>query len=219
MSKRLLVVSNEPKLLARTAAILRDEGYDVVTVRSGRDALIHIARSIPDLVICTVRMPVMDGYSIARHLHSASHTSLIPIIGVSSRNNEEERVESYRSGMDAFVARSASSEELLSIVGSILDRVDRVRSAIASLVGFAESKEVTQVRDPVLTDAEWRIAEMISRGLSNKEIAAALKISVRTVESHVARILAKKNFRSRVEIARSILVPAQNPPRRERKAK
>ncbi len=61
------------------------------------------------------------------------------------------------------------------------------------------------VRDEELTDAEWRIAEAVARGLSNKKIADELNLSKRTVENHVSRILAKKTFHNRVELARYLL--------------
>jgi non-specific serine/threonine protein kinase len=74
------------------------------------------------------------------------------------------------------------------------------------LVGNENSDDSTiAIRDETLTDAEWRVAEAIARGFSNKEIAASLNLSIRTVENHVSHILAKKNFSNRVEIARSIL--------------
>ncbi|HXG85246.1 MAG TPA: LuxR C-terminal-related transcriptional regulator, partial [Pyrinomonadaceae bacterium] len=55
------------------------------------------------------------------------------------------------------------------------------------------------------TEAEWRVASLVARGLSNKEIASDLNLSIRTIENHVSRILAKKNFSNRVEIARHII--------------
>ena len=60
-------------------------------------------------------------------------------------------------------------------------------------------------QDEALTDAENRVALAVSRGLSNKEIAAQLDISVRTVENHISHILDKKGFSNRVEIARYVL--------------
>ncbi len=61
-----------------------------------------------------------------------------------------------------------------------------------------------------LTEAEERVALCVSRGLSNKEIAAELRVSVRTVESHVRHILAKRNWSSRVDIARHVIVRGQS---------
>ncbi|MFZ0748102.1 MAG: LuxR C-terminal-related transcriptional regulator, partial [Pyrinomonadaceae bacterium] len=62
-----------------------------------------------------------------------------------------------------------------------------------------------------LTDAETRVAEAVARGLSNKEIAAELEISVRTVENHISHILDKKRFGNRVEIARYVYERTQRP--------
>jgi CheY-like chemotaxis protein len=66
MNKRLLVVDDEPNLLLAVAAILRAEGYEVATARSGKEALLRVAQSIPDLIVSDIRMPVMDGYALAR---------------------------------------------------------------------------------------------------------------------------------------------------------
>jgi DNA-binding NarL/FixJ family response regulator len=69
------------------------------------------------------------------------------------------------------------------------------------MFGDQEASEIDLVRDEELTDAEWRVAEAVARGLSNKEIAAELKLSLRTIEGHISRILDKKNLSNRVELA------------------
>ena len=92
------------------------------------------------------------------------------------------------------------SEELIAIVKSILERVHRRHSDLARLFGDREELDGL-VRDEDLTDAEWRVAEAVARGLSNKEIAGELNLSLRTVEGHISRILDKKNLSNRVELA------------------
>ena len=69
------------------------------------------------------------------------------------------------------------------------------------MFGEQETGDEELVRDEDLTDAEWRVAEAVARGLSNKEIAAELKLSLRTIEGHISRILDKKNLSNRVELA------------------
>jgi DNA-binding NarL/FixJ family response regulator len=69
------------------------------------------------------------------------------------------------------------------------------------MFGDQDAADIDLVRDEELTDAEWRVAEAVARGLSNKEIAAELKLSLRTVEGHISRILDKKNLSNRVELA------------------
>jgi DNA-binding NarL/FixJ family response regulator len=69
------------------------------------------------------------------------------------------------------------------------------------MFGDQDDAAIELVRDEELTDAEWRVAEAVARGLSNKEIAAELKLSLRTIEGHISRILDKKNLSNRVELA------------------
>jgi DNA-binding NarL/FixJ family response regulator len=68
---------------------------------------------------------------------------------------------------------------------------------------FGEKEEDVYefIRDEKLTDAEWRVAEAVARGMSNKEIASELNLSLRTIEGHISRILDKKNLSNRVELA------------------
>jgi DNA-binding NarL/FixJ family response regulator len=207
MSKRLLLVDDEPNLLHAVAAVLRDENFEVVTARNGKEALVQIARSIPDLVISDIKMPAMDGYALARHLRSTPHTKLIPIVFLTAKDDTSDRVEGFRSGIDVYLTKPFEPDELIAVINSVLNRVESTQTAIATLVGAEKrDEEMLLIRDEELTDAEWRVAEAIARGLSNKEIAAALNLSVRTVENHVSRILAKKRLSNRVEIARSVLV-------------
>ena len=96
------------------------------------------------------------------------------------------------------------------MVNGILSRVERTHSQIARLVSAGNVEETVSFQDEALTDAENRVAHAVSRGLSNKEIAAELDISVRTVENHISHILDKKGFSNRVEIARYVLEQHKN---------
>jgi DNA-binding NarL/FixJ family response regulator len=206
MSKRLLVVDDEPNLLRAVAAVLRGEGFEVLTARSGREALVAVAQSLPDLIVSDVRMPGMDGFELARKLRSAPNFALVPIIFLTAKDETEDRIEGFQSGIDAYLTKPFEPNELIAVIKNILQRVERTHSTIARLIGNQEAeRETVYVRDEELTEAEWRVAESVARGLSNKEIATELNLSIRTIENHVSRILAKKNFSNRVEIARHII--------------
>ena len=202
MNKRLLVVDDEAKLLRAVAVDLRAEGYDVTTARSGTEALIMVAQNLPDLIISDIRMPGMDGYQLARKLRENPRTSLIPIVFLTAKDTTADRIEGFRVGVDAYLTKPFEPDELLVVVYGILQRVERTHSEIARIIGKEElQKPIPMFSDEELTEAELRVAGSIARGLSNKEIAQELAISVRTVEHHVRNILAKKNFSNRVEIA------------------
>ena len=213
MKKRLLIVEDDIALLKAIAACLEIENYEVMTARSGRDALIRIAETLPDLIVSDVMMPNGDGYSLIKNLRSNPRTDLIPVILLTAKDGRANRLNGLRAGVDAYLTKPFEPEELIVTIKNILTRVARTQTRNA-LSATSLHKEINQSDvinsgaapkvDSDLTEAEQRIAVQVAEGLSNKEIAVRLKISVRTVESHVSHILAKKGWSNRVEIARNI---------------
>jgi DNA-binding NarL/FixJ family response regulator len=203
MAKRLLVVDDDPGLLLAVSETLRAEGYEVKTARRGAEALTRIAESLPDLIISDIRMPGMDGYQLVPNLRSNARTRLVPIVFLTARDEIADRIQGFRTGVDAYLTKPFEPEELVAIVQAILSRVERTHSDLARLFGEKE-EEREFIRDEELTDAEWRVAEAVARGLSNKEIAAELNLSLRTIEGHISRILDKKHLNNRVELALQI---------------
>ena len=204
MPKRLLVVDDDPGLLRAVAETLRAEGFEVTTARRGADALVCIAESLPDLIVSDIRMPGMDGYELVRNLRASARTKLIPIIFLTAKDETADRIAGFRTGVDAYLTKPFEPDELVAVVANILKRVESMHAEIARL--FSKTEAVQEpIRDEELTDAEWRVAEAVARGLSNKEIAAEFNLSLRTIEGHISHILDKKNFSNRVEIARYVL--------------
>ena len=204
MSKRLLVVDDEPNLLRAVAACLKTEDCEVSTARSGHEALMQLAEAVPDLIISDIRMPGMDGYKLARQLRGSPRTALVPIVFLTAKDETADRIEGFRAGIDAYLTKPFEPDELIAVVNGILSRVERTHSQIARLVSGSVEEVPISFQDEALTDAENRVAVAVSRGLSNKEIASQLEISVRTVENHISHILDKKGFSNRVEIARYV---------------
>ncbi|HWS87963.1 MAG TPA: response regulator transcription factor [Pyrinomonadaceae bacterium] len=208
MAKRILVVDDEAKLLRAVAVTLREEGYEVATARSGEEALVSVSASVPDLVVSDIRMPRMDGYQLARALRSSPRTELIPVVFLTAKGERKDRIAGIRTGVDAYLVKPFDPEELLAVVANLLGRAERTSAELARMVGTARGAESPPTRsgpDEDFTPAESRVARLVAEGLSNKEIAAELGSSVRTVEGHISNILSKKGFGNRVEIARHVL--------------
>ncbi len=207
MAKRLLVVDDEAKLLRAVAVTLREEGYEVATARSGADALVAVNASVPDLIISDIRMPGMDGYQLARALRSNPRTELIPVIFLTAKGERKDRLAGIRAGVDAYLTKPFDPEELLAVASNILSRVERTSAELSRLVSTAQGGESASSRyapGEDFTESESRVARLVADGLSNKEIAAELGVSVRTVEGHISNILSKKGWSNRVEIARHV---------------
>lgn len=208
MARRLLVVDDEAILLKAVAATLRAEGFDVTTARSGADALVSINQTMPDLIISDIRMPGMDGYELARVLRSNARTALVPIVFLTAKGERKDRIDGFRSGVDAYLTKPFDPDELLAVISGILNRVERTGAEIARLMSSVKGEELAAtefVFDEDFTEAEIRVARFVAEGLSNKEIASELDLSVRTIEGHISNILSKKGWSSRVEIARHII--------------
>ena len=205
MSKRLLVVDDEVGLLQAVGACLRAEGYDVTTARSAQEALVQVSATVPDLIVSDIRMPGMDGYQLVRQLRASPSTDLIPIVFLSAKDETTDRIQGFRTGVDAYLTKPFEPDELVAVIRGILSRVERTHNKIARLVGRADTADQVTFCDEELTETEERVAAEVAKGLTNKEVAVELGISVRTVENHISHILAKKRFSNRVEIARYVL--------------
>ena len=207
MKKRLLIVEDNARLLRVIAVYLEKAGFEVMTARDGGDALFRLAETIPDLIVSDIMMPGTDGFTLAASVRSNARTDLIPIIFLTAKERREDRIAGFRAGVDAYLVNPFEPEELVAVIENILSRVSRTHKRVARTANPAANipndLPVETVSD--LTEAEERIALLVAKTLSNKEIAAQLKVSVRTVEAHISHILAKKNFSNRVEIARFII--------------
>lgn len=204
MPYRLLIVIDEAHLLRKLESCLTSEGFDVETARTGRDALIKIAQAVPDLIISDIRLPGMSGFELTRHLRESPRSALVPLIFLTAKAETGDRIEGFRLGVDAYVTKPFVTAELVAMIRSILNRVERTHAQIARLIGLT-IKDGNVFNDDNLTEREKGIAVSVARGLTNKEIAAEMAISVRTVENHISHILDKKHFNNRVEIARYVM--------------
>jgi DNA-binding NarL/FixJ family response regulator len=210
LKKRLLVVEDNARLLRVITVYLEKAGFEIMTARDGGDALVRLAETIPDLIVSDIMMPGTDGFAFAAKVRSNPRTDLIPIIFLTAKDRSEDRIAGFRAGVDAYLVKPFEPEELVAAIENILKRVSRTHKRVARASSplaaettnkFPTSNELQTAHGAHLTEAEERVAGLVAKTLSNKEIATQLNISVRTVEMHISRILAKKNFSNRVEIA------------------
>lgn len=213
MKKRLLIVEDNARLLRVIAVYLEKAGYEVMTARDGGGALLMLAETIPDLIVSDIMMPGIDGFAFAANVRSNPRTDLIPIVFLTAKDRREDRIAGLKAQIDAYLVKPFEPEELVAVIENILSRVARTHQRVArAAISTAETpakndslKETRKSLDSPLTEAEERVALLVAKTMSNKEIAAQLNVSVRTVEMHISNILAKKSFSNRVEIARFII--------------
>jgi two-component system OmpR family response regulator len=120
-SARILVVDDEPAITDLLSTALRYMGYQVTTAASGHAALDAAATAAPDLVVLDVMLPDIDGFEVCRRLRAAR--DFVPVIFLSARDSEDDRVTGFIRGGDDYVTKPFSLEELTLRIGALLRRV------------------------------------------------------------------------------------------------
>ena len=121
MSMRVLIVDDEPSILAAMAPLLRSRGYEVSTARSGQGALDALERDHPDLVVLDLGLADADGIEICRLIRDGSST---PIIVLSARGKESDKVAALDAGADDYVTKPFGTEELMARIRVALRRLE-----------------------------------------------------------------------------------------------
>lgn len=117
--KTIYVIEDEPSIAEVVTLYLRRAGYSVTSIPDGQAALDQLEKRIPDLVILDLMLPGMDGYSLTRWLRERSE---VPIIMVTSRREEMDRIAGLEMGADDYVVKPFSPQELVSRVRAVLRR-------------------------------------------------------------------------------------------------
>ena len=196
--KRLLVVDDDPNLVLLVKDYLEFRGYEVVAASNGLEALEVMRRLTPDLIICDVMMPEMDGYTFVQTLRSDRATDWIPVIFLSARGQTADRVRGLNTGADAYLVKPFEPEELVAQVEATLKHTER----LLQMQGAPVQPAIQLDREVELTPTETKVLQYVARGMSNREIAEVMGVSQRTIESHVSNMLAKTGLHNRTELAR-----------------
>ncbi len=121
MAARILIVDDEPNIIGAVAPLLRARGYDVLTAMSGRAALETLDRDKPDLIVLDLGLPDIDGVEVCRRVRE---TSSVPILVLSARAGERDKVGALDAGADDYVTKPFGAEELLARIRATLRRVE-----------------------------------------------------------------------------------------------
>ena len=131
MPSRVLIVDDEPSILATMAPLLRSRGYEVSTAMSARTCLESVERLDPDLVILDLGLPDLDGVEVCRLLRDGRST---PIIVLSARGVESDKVAALDAGADDYVTKPFGAEELLARVRVVLRRIEATPASAGPIV-------------------------------------------------------------------------------------
>jgi DNA-binding NarL/FixJ family response regulator len=168
----------------------------------GRDALEKVTQLKPDVAIVDIGMPELNGLDATRQIVKACPQTEVLILTM--HQSDEVVREVLHAGARGYVLKSDADQSLVAAVETLRQHKPFLTSVVTDLVLFRYRNGYSEIDAPScrLTSRERQIVQLLSEGSSNKEVAATLDISVRTVETHRASIMRKLNIASLGDLVR-----------------
>lgn len=174
----------------------------VAEADNAEDAIRLVADMLPDVVIMDVMLPGMNGMEATR-LIKDSHPS-VAVVVLTRFDDSEHILQIYRAGASAYMVKAVRAEELLTTLRAVANGGVVLHPHVADAViqSFSRSQEAPSIPNRArLSTREMEVLRLVARGLSNKEIARELGISLRTAQNHIANIFHKLELNDRVSAA------------------
>jgi DNA-binding NarL/FixJ family response regulator len=186
--KTILIIEDEPEMRRNLATILRLEEFNTITAENGREGIELARDKTPDLILCDVMMPELDGYGVLRELRSNAATEATPFIFLTAKGEKPDIRAGMNLGADDYLTKPVAKADLLAAIRS---RIERARQTAVSgfAPDFSSSAPLQQAFGLTPRVAETLL--WVAQGKTNGEIAIILGISEATVKKHVLDVFDK----------------------------
>lgn len=200
MTTRLLLADDHALVRQGLKAFLERQGFQVACEASnGQEALQMAAKARPDVAILDITMPVLNGIDAARELKKSSSKAKVILL---TKHDEDHYVtEALRAGVSGYVLKSQAANDLVNAIQEVCRGSVYLSPSISrAVVGAYLSK--SDFPDDPLSARERQVLQLVGEGKSTKEVAKQLGISVKTVESHRARLMRKLDLHETAGLVR-----------------
>jgi DNA-binding NarL/FixJ family response regulator len=191
--KKILVIEDEPEMRRNLVTILRLEKFQPSAAANGRAGVEAARKETPDLVLCDVMMPQLDGYGVLKELHNDPATMNVPFIFLTARGEKTDVRSGMNLGADDYLTKPVDKADLL--------RAIRTRLARAEQLSRREFQPNFDSPTPLqalgLTPRVAEVLLWVAQGKTNSDIGAILGISESTVKKHVLEIFAQLGVETR----------------------
>ncbi len=198
---RILIADDHPLFREGVATTLNNlpEFQIVGQAETAAETLTLVATLLPDVVLLDINLPGESGISAAKDISSAY--PVVNIIMLTASEDEDDLLNALKAGASGYIIKGVYAKELASAVLSVVEGGTYISKGLASALLF----ELTQPKDPDpltdLSDREEQILQLVSEGLTNREIGERLYLAEKTIKHYMTNVLQKLHVRSRVEAA------------------
>jgi DNA-binding NarL/FixJ family response regulator len=194
--KKILIIEDDPALRGNTAKILSLENYQAATASNGLEGVEAVRRDPPDLILCDILMPGLDGLHVLANLRSDPATARIPFIFLTAKGELSDLRAGMNLGADDYLIKPVHADDLLAAVEA---RLERIQKFAGSNIDFSSPKPLEALG---LSNREAQILLLVAQGETNKELGDLLGISAGTVRKHLENIYRKLSVTTRNAAAR-----------------
>ena len=196
--KKILVIEDERETLQNLVLMLEMEGFQPLSASNGRVGIELARRELPDVILCDVSMPEVDGYGVLESLRGDTATVSIPFIFLTAKGDKRDLRIGMNLGADDYLVKPAAADDVLGAIRSRLARKAANERATLEKVelkpDFSSSKPLEALG---LTSREAEVLLWVAQGKSNPDIAGILGCAENTVKVHLARIFEKLGVENR----------------------
>jgi len=200
MSK-ILVIEDQPQMRKNLLTILELEGFQVVSAENGRRGVELAKAELPDLILCDVMMPELDGFGVVAALRTDDKTATLPLIFLTAKGDKLDQRKGMNLGADDYLTKPVARDDLLSAVRTRLARRSAHQTELASAqssAGFNPNYDSPKPLEALgLTPREAEVLLWVAQGKSNGDIALILNMAEKTVKKHMGHIFEKLGLEGR----------------------
>jgi DNA-binding NarL/FixJ family response regulator len=189
---KILIIEDEPAMRANLEDILELEGFLPILAANGKQGVRLAREQQPDLILCDVLMPDMDGHAVLEALREESSTMRIPFVFLTAKGERGDVREGMELGADDYLIKPVRVDELLRAIDTRLERRRQQKEQFK-----AEFKSPLPLEALGLTPREAEILFWVAQGKTNCEIGTILQISSATAKKHLENIYAKLGTENR----------------------